>query len=189
MFLRSSQKYQSCKLTNSALLVKYTTRSNRYRVPDFIIIIYPYPGSLFHRNSVLCVAIISRERNRIRLIFQPFLTRFLATRSLLIVDDQSQIYFSICSTARPRPVYVLELFSPRNRSDWVVIRWYSLTIIFNGYNWTIRNPRLARPLTRHREKKIIFVRLRSHSFLRFPPSFQTYLRFRVPFKSLLFIYL
>lgn len=69
----SSQKYQSCKLTNSALVVKYTTRSNRYRVPDFIII-YPYPGSLFHRNSVLCVAIISRERNRIRvirLIFQP----------------------------------------------------------------------------------------------------------------------
>lgn len=65
----SSQKYQSCKLTNSALVVKYTTRSNRYRVPDFIII-YPY-GSLFHRNSVLCVAIISRERNRIRLIFQP----------------------------------------------------------------------------------------------------------------------
>lgn len=131
----------------------------------------------------------TKSYSRHSLNFSTSFSPDFSTRSLLIVDGQSQIYFSICSTARPRPVYVLELFSPRNRSDWVVIRWYSLTIIFNGYNWTIRNPRLARPLTRHREKKIIFVRLRSHSFLRFPPSFQTYLRFRVPFKSLLFIYL
>lgn len=61
----------------------------------------------------------------------------------MIPVDQPLFYFSY--VFENLVTSWLELFSPRNRSRRVVIRWYSLTIISVGYNWTIRNPRALWP--------------------------------------------